>query len=184
MPSIKYEWLDRLKAVEREHAAMRLAAEHLFELARRDPATLERIVRVRDLQTAFEHLESTYIIRLFSEFETSLRAFWRTSRGGNVPSRTRDLLEGAGASNKVPHDRIHNAHRVREYRNLLVHEREAAAAPLSIGRARHHLCYFLSFLPLRDGRGPAGMNCSLAEVRRPPLRPEWPLTLDFALQLQ
>lgn len=148
MLSNKFEWLNRVKAVEREHAAVRCAMDYLLNAAHQDPTILARILRVRDIEEAFEKLEGTYVVRLFAEFETSLRTFWLASRGTDPPSRTRDLLDGAGARRRIPHDDIQNAHCVREYRNSLVHERDDAIDPIPISQARRYLCVFLSFLPL------------------------------------
>lgn len=140
--------MNRVKAVEREHTATRFATDRLLDVVRQDPTALKGNFRVKDLHVASDRLEGTYIIRLFAEFETSLRMFWLASRGKDSPLRTRDLLSGVGARRKVPHDRIQNAHDVREYRNLLVHEREEEIEPIPIARARSHLCSFLSFLSL------------------------------------
>ena len=148
MSSNKFEWLTRVKAVEREHVAVRYATDYLVNAVHHDPTILDRDLRVRDVKEAVEQLEGTYVIRLFAEFETSLRTFWIVSRGNDPPSRTRDLLDGIGARRKVPHDTIENAHAVREYRNALVHEREDTVQPLPIAVARSYLCVFLNFLPL------------------------------------
>lgn len=148
MPSNKFEWLNRVKAVEREHAAVRYATDFLLNAVHDDPTILDRILRVRDVEESIEHLEGTYVIRLFAEFETSLRTYWVVSRGTEPPSRTRDLLDGIGAKRRVPHDTIQNAHAVREFRNTLVHERDDVDDPLSIAEARRYLCIFLNFLPL------------------------------------
>ena len=94
-----------------------------------------------------ERLDGTYIIRLFAEFETGLRLFWPTAKGTDPPSRTRDLLDGVAAYRRIPHDELKNAHAVREYRNLLVHERDEAMEPIPIADARHQLIKFFSFLP-------------------------------------
>ena len=149
MPSNPSEWMKRVKAVEREHTATQFATENLLDVVHRDPTALQGDLRVKDLRVASDRLEGTYIIRLFAEFETILRMFWQASRGKDSPSRTRDLLDGVGAKRKVPHDRIQNAHEVRKYRNLLVHEREEEIEPIPIGQARGHLCRFLSFLPFQ-----------------------------------
>lgn len=148
MPSSKYESLDRVKAVEREYGAMRLAADRLLEVVRKDPTAVPGGYRVRDLEEASDQLEATYTIRLFAEFETSLRKFWPASRGPTPPARTRDLLDGVGATRRIPDDQIGDAHKVREYRNVLVHERKADTEPIPIAQARGHLCRFLSFLPI------------------------------------
>lgn len=148
MPSNKFEWLNRVKAVEREHSAVRYATDYLLNAARHDPSIVDRVLRVRDVQDAGAELEGTYVIRIFAEFEASLRTFWFASRGADAPSRTRDLVDGVGARRKVPHDAIQNAHTVREFRNALVHERDDDMRSLSIATARRHLCVFLSFLPM------------------------------------
>jgi len=140
--------MDRVKAVEREHLATRFAVDRLLNLVRQDPTALVHELRIHDIENASVRLEGTYIIRLFAEFETSLRMFWSASRAKGPPSRTRDLLNGVAARRRIPDDRVEGAHEVRDYRNVLVHERkEEEAAPISIGQARGHLCHFLSFLP-------------------------------------
>lgn len=148
MPSKKFDWLKRVKSVEREHAAMRYAADFLLDAAYGDPTLLRLELRVRDLERTVELLEGTYIIRLFAEFESSLREFWMTSRASAPPARTRDLLDGVGAKRKIPYDAILKAHTVREFRNHLVHERSDDVTPITIADARRYLCVYLNFLPL------------------------------------
>lgn len=148
MPSSKFEWLARVKSVEREHKATRFATDYLLTVVQNDPSSLGSDLRTRDFYKARERLEGTYTIRLFAEFETCLRIFWDATRTGRPPSRTRDLLEGVGARRRIPDDQINNAHAVREYRNSLVHEREADVEPITIGETRSRLCHFLSFLPI------------------------------------
>lgn len=145
MPS-KFEWLDRIKAVEREYSATRFAVERLLEAARYDPSAWGHEFRSHDLDTAWTRLEGTYLIRLFAEFEASLRRFWATRKATTPPAG--DLLNGVGARCRTPHDQLSNAHHVRDYRNSLVHEQEVGTKPVPISIARSHLCRYLSFLPL------------------------------------
>lgn len=146
MPSDK-SWMGRVKDVEREHIASRFAVDHLLSVVRQDPTAIKGKVQIRELDRASDQLEGTYIIRLFAEFETILRMFWLASRSKYPPARTRDLLDGVGARCRIPHDRIQHAHDVRDYRNVLVHEREERIEAIPIHKARSHLCHFLSFLP-------------------------------------
>ena len=148
MPSSKFEWLTRVKAVEREYRATRFATDYLLNVVQQDPRSLGHDLRTRDLNEAVERLEGTYSVRLFAEFETCLRIFWEATRGTRPPSRTRDLVEGVGARRRIPHDQINNAHAVREYRNSLVHAREDNVEPIAIDVARSRLCHYLSFLPI------------------------------------
>ena len=72
MPFNKFEWMKRVKAVEREHTASRFATDYLLNAIQQDPTTLDGNLRVRDVNESAERLEGTYTIRLFAEFETSL----------------------------------------------------------------------------------------------------------------
>jgi len=146
MPN-NHEWQTRIKAVEREHWAIRQATDRFKEQARRDPTILEGGLRHRDIDHASDNLDGTYVIRLFAEFETGLRQYWDHARGTNP--RTHDLLEGLAALCGVPDEQRENAHAVREYRNSLVHEREEESEVVPVDTARGYLCRFFSFLPPR-----------------------------------
>src|SRR5947208_3107326 len=105
-----HEWLARIKTVEREHTAVRLATNRLIEAVHRDPGVLEGGLRLRDVTQASEALDGTYLIRLFAEFETGLRLFWETVRDTNP--RTRDLLDGIAAMRGIQGDQRDNARAV------------------------------------------------------------------------
>src|SRR5687767_8209414 len=105
-----YDWLRKIKAVEREHSSTRLATERLLEEARHDSTILRGNLTLRDIGNSSERLDGTYIIRLFAEFETGLRLFWPTARGTDPPSRTRDLLDGVAATRRIPDDNRISAH--------------------------------------------------------------------------
>jgi len=139
-------WLSRIKAVERDYGAARLALEELLLAAQRNPTVLRGRVEVRHLNQALEGLEATYLIRLFAEFESGLRQFWRSYRRGRIP-RTEHLLNGIAAARGAPDEDLRDAHTVRRYRNNLVHDQEEAVAPISLKTARGHLCRFFSRLP-------------------------------------
>jgi hypothetical protein len=142
-----HEWQSRIKQIEKHYTTVRYATDHLLEQARRDPTILPVDMKPRHLSDASDSLEGTYFIRLFAEFETGLRLYWTTIRPTNP--RCRDLLDGIAATRTIPDELRDNAHRVREYRNLLVHEREQEAEeePILVAQARSYLCTFFSFLP-------------------------------------
>jgi hypothetical protein len=131
--------------MELDHSSTRCALDRLLVEARRDPTILGSDLKLQDIANASGRLEGTYIIRLFAEFETSLRLFWATIRDTEPP--TQHLLEGIAARRGIPPDRLAGAHAVREYRNSLVHERDDGVAPISIAEARGRLCRFFAFLP-------------------------------------
>ncbi len=71
MPHNRFEWIDRLKFVEREH---RVAATAIERLRR---AILDGVIGMpggttpRDLAAVGQSLEATFIVRLWAEFETA-----------------------------------------------------------------------------------------------------------------
>jgi hypothetical protein len=144
----RLEWIERIKEIEREHAALRIAVDRLLIAARENPADFKGPVSPRVINRASERLEGTYLIRLFAEFETGLRLDWPTTRRTDPPSRTRDLLEGIAATRRILPHQVSNAHAVREYRNALIHERDDETVPISLAEARSHHCRYFSFLPL------------------------------------
>jgi hypothetical protein len=148
MPPEHFERLERIKAVEREHSAIRLAADRLLAAAESDSTILRggAGLKIKDVRHAVQRLEGTYIIRLFAEFETSLRLFWPRARSTDSPSRTRDLLDGVAATCRIHDVQFQKAHSVRLYRNALVHEQGEAVEPMSISTSRKYLCQFFSFL--------------------------------------
>jgi len=140
----KYDWINRIKAVEREYLVVRLATARLLEIARADPTVLGSSLdlRIRDVVDSSERLEGTYLIRLFAEFETGLRLFWPTAKRTDPPGRTRDLVDGMAATRSVDHDYVKNVHAVREYRNSLVHERDEEVKSVSLSQARKDVLLF------------------------------------------
>jgi hypothetical protein len=145
MPVEAFIWMGRIKAVEREYGAIRLATDRLLVLVSDDPSILEGQVARPDIATASMHLQGTYIVRLFSEFETALqycvRAFHiRKPRGAEA------LINRVHDRGHIPQPATDAVHRVREYRNVLVHERSLPIAPVTIREATRFLCTFLSRL--------------------------------------
>jgi hypothetical protein len=148
MPNEAFAWFGRIKAVEREHSATRLAVDRLLSDAQRDPTVLpSEQLRIRDVLQTSERLDGTFIIRLFAEFETGLRLYWPSARATDAPARTRDLRDSLAATRRIPHDDLANGHLVREYRNSLVHERDEPTESIPVPIARKYLCKFFARLP-------------------------------------
>jgi len=148
MPNSTYDWIVRLKSVELEFKATSFSTNRVLSEVKRDTTILERELDVGDLNRAIEHLEGTFIVRLFAEFETCLRRYWNKDRPIAKKTPAEVLLDRVGGKSLVPQNLISKTHNVRELRNLLIHERdEEIQTMILIGDARHHLCTFLSYLP-------------------------------------
>ncbi len=140
------DWQSRIKRIERQYQAVRLAVSRLLAEGKRDPTILINNVQYGHIKETDADLEGTYIVRLFAEFETGLRLYWETIR--DTHPRTIDLLNSLAGQCVIPDEARDNAHLVREYRNGLVHEREDEdLEPIPIAVARGYLCRYFSFLP-------------------------------------
>ena len=101
--------------------------------------------RIRDIRDCNQDLESTYIVRIFAQFEGQLRDCWENHF--NRPTRPlMQVLVGSLASRcHMQYGVLNNVHAVREYRNSLVHG--GTATPLTLAESRGYLCKFLAELP-------------------------------------
>ena len=142
MAGEKYEWLDRVKEVEREHTAVRFAADYLLLAVQEGQVELEHNLKQRNIIQSSERLQGTYIIRLFSEFELALELFLR-SKEIKIPHTAKPLINRVAARIGFSGDILTNAHRVRMYRNQLVHNRDEAEQQMTIRQATSYLCTFL-----------------------------------------
>lgn len=139
-----YEWIRDVKAVEREFQAAELASRYLLEQIAAGAITLRQDLRPRDFHRMIANLENTYILRLFAEFESSLRIAWKTLYLRNTQPDTIVLIARIGARSEIPNVVIQYAQSVREYRNQIIHTGHNPAQHMRISNARHHLCHYLS----------------------------------------
>lgn len=142
MPRRWYEWNSSLKAIGHEYRATRFAVDRLLKEVRRDPGIVPEAIEVQYLTDAQKFLEGTYVVRLFGEFETALRIFWDTLGKDSSP-RMKDLVDGISSNKRILFDISMPVHRVREYRNELVHERDDVVTPIPIDEAEGYLSKFL-----------------------------------------
>ena len=147
MPHSQFDWHARIKVVEHEYLSVRVAVDRLKEVVFDNPGILGAVPKPRDLISADENLEGTYLVRMFAEFETGIRSYWKTLRPTRPPVEI--LLDSVAAKRVIPYDLVQNAHAVRDYRNQLVHDRDEPVDVVTIRDARSHLSKYLARLPTR-----------------------------------
>ncbi len=140
-----FTWMTRIKAVEREYQLAKLAFDRLQQQAMNDPHVLAADQRFRDIDSAIHGIEGTYLVRLFSEFETALRHFLR-SRRLRIPSKAEALINKVRDRAEIPNDFADDVHKVRVYRNKLVHDVLETVEAVKIREATKYSSTFLSWL--------------------------------------
>jgi hypothetical protein len=133
MQKRRNEWIVSIKAIEAEHLVAFQALAALRARLRKDPNFLKD-VELSDLKRAERNLEGTYLIRLFAVFEAGLREAWLRALGRDTQPPMRDLLDGIASSRRIENKVLSKAHRVREFRNTLVHEQDEAAESSSLSK--------------------------------------------------
>jgi hypothetical protein len=138
----------RITGAHKEYQAAEVAVTLLMDKVRADPSFLAPVdLRSRVATQLRENLENTYVVRLYSEFEAGLRDAWKNAWGRTSEPPTRDLLDSAAARRGINQDVLDFAHRVRVFRNELIHRKGDEVEPVTIGIASKRLCEFFGRLP-------------------------------------
>lgn len=143
----RIEWI---AAVAKEFLAAQSAADLLRARLHANPNYgRNRGWEARDGIAFAAHLESTYIVRLYAEFEAGVRDYWANHLNRTTHPPMLQLLQSP-ADQRVAIDRFEDADAVREYRNFLVHDESDKPAPdmrtFTVAEAKMHLCYFFGRL--------------------------------------
>jgi hypothetical protein len=142
------EWITRIKLVEQEWEIATVAVARLADEARSDLTLLPPNSKFQDVRRTAEALPTTYFVRLFAVFEAGLRQYWRDGLSRPTQPQARDLLDGMTSARGIDNPVHEAAHRVREFRNALVHEQEGEPGEaFTVAEARRHLTRFFSYLP-------------------------------------
>lgn len=139
--------MERIAQVEKEFLVAASALRLLEERLRANPGWGDASGWQPSDATRFsENLEATYIIRLFSEFESGLRDYWKNGLKKTTRPQTEVLLNRIATISSIAQDWLDAVHEIREARNDLVHEHEGEISLISIGDVKHGLCRYFSHL--------------------------------------
>ena len=147
-PGKNIDRADRVKSVERQFLVAKRTLES-FEVALKTRSDLLTAISLNaaDLWAFKSELTDTYFIRLFAEFETAIKDYWKNGMKHEPTTRIMDVIDSLAANRKVPDSVRVNVHAARKWRNKLVHEGEADASAVELTVARGSFCKFLGFLP-------------------------------------
>ena len=147
-PGKKTDRSERMKSVEREYQVAEMARAVLEEALIQDSGLLTaKGLTVVDLRQYRGKLHDTYFIRLFAEFETGLKDYWKNGLGENPGTRIMDVITSVGAKRRILDAWRINVHAARKYRNKLIHEEDAEGNAVTLTEARRYLGRFFGCLP-------------------------------------
>lgn len=139
----------RLAEVKGEFEVARASTEYLrSEWSRlHSQPSFERLA-MTDVRRAVSNLEATYIVRLFTTFESMLRNFLPRPHPNQPDRRSAyDLINRTASRLRIPAAVRDEVQQVREYRNRAVHEGGTAVTAILLADALAALNRFLSWLP-------------------------------------
>ena len=143
----RWGFIDQIKGIERESYVIVAAVSYYKLRASADKIKLPPKTSPRDLVAAVDHVEATYLIRMWAAFEMGLRSYHLVRTGHdniqaiNLVDWTAGVKQGRAISENIRED----VHKVRNYRNFLVHGNPAA--PVNIEDGRRHLNTLMQCLP-------------------------------------
>ena len=144
----KTDRCERMKSVEREYQVAEKARTALEEALTYHSGLLTASgLTAVDLRTYRSKLHDTYFIRLFAEFETGLKDYWKNGLREDPSTRIMDVISSIGAKLRILDAWRINAHAARKWRNRLIHEEDAEGDPVTLTEARRYLGRFFGSLP-------------------------------------
>jgi hypothetical protein len=147
-PGKKTDRSERMKSVEREYGVAETARAALEEaLTQHSGLLTAKGLTVVDLRTYRSKLHDTYFLRLFAEFETGLKDYWKNGLRRDPKTRIMDVINSVGAHHRILDAWRINVHAARKYRNRLIHEEDAEGDPVTLPEARRYLGRFFGYLP-------------------------------------
>lgn len=131
---------------EKMWAAAGLSASQFYIICKLDSTRIPRDskIRVRDVRDCIADLENAYLVRLFAVFESHLRGYWHDVMKKKTNPKVSVLMDRVAGSCFMQNCVLERAHKLREYRNHLVHG--SPASRMDIPEAKSAANSFLSRL--------------------------------------
>jgi len=145
------EAFSRLDTVQDELEAARFALNLLQRALAQGEGVLaaDSSIRPSHVRNCAKNLETTYLLRLFAEFEAVLRDYWAAARRRSRRTQMEILINRVAILCAIPEEVMVRAHKVRDYRNEALHNKKRTTEAMSFANRKSRLGQFLSFPPVR-----------------------------------
>jgi hypothetical protein len=138
---------DRIKDVMRSYQGALQTANVLLGIVEQRPQYLhDHHLDLAELRALAQELHNPYFIWMFACFESDLRHYWQAKIKNTKPSTER-LISSIAARRQVPQVTQDAVHKIREYRNSLVHEQHDITRAFTMHEASRHLNTYIARLP-------------------------------------
>lgn len=139
----------QLILVKEEFEAVRVSVSYLEgSWPRLQVEQMPGTLKLVQVKRAALNLEATYIVRLFSVFESVLRQLLPLRMAGSTDRRNvYDLINRAASKWRISAAVRDESHRIREFRNGSVHQNASGTSRLLFTEALAGLNQFLGWLP-------------------------------------
>jgi hypothetical protein len=133
-----FEQLDKIKSLEAMFFETKRAIAFYIKSCETYPTLIESSkFKKSTISSSLNEIENTFIVRIFAEFEGFLRNYWALS-GRRTKPQAKQLINSIATRFQLDPKYIH---KVREYRNSLLHE--GAAPTITLTEARKYICTYL-----------------------------------------
>ncbi len=139
----------QMDAVATELRICKLGGERLRRDINRDHSIAQSLNLGRsEIGRTIERLDHTFIVRLFAVFEWALRELWENLLRRTSEPPIRDLIDAiVAAVGIMPPNFRERVHRIRVFRNSIVHVNAVSELVFTFFEAHAHLKAFLSLMP-------------------------------------
>jgi hypothetical protein len=121
-------WQARIRAVESEYLAVGFSLEWLLGASLQEIQDVANTFGIAEpprgaIYDAYGNLAATFLIRMFSVFERSLKSYWRSLPGRvGSPASCQSLIDDVAEYLSIPFDLIEGVQSARDLRNRVTHQ--------------------------------------------------------------
>ncbi len=139
----------RLARVRDEFEAARLALAYtLAQMQAGVPINGPQNMALPEMRLSARHLEVTYLLRLYAEYEGILMDYWLGGMRRRTRPQMKVLMDRIASNQTMSAGNLFDAHRVRDFRNDIVHH-NVRDPRLTFRDCASRLGTYLRWLPVR-----------------------------------
>lgn len=143
-----YQILARVRdELETARFALSVVAQNWDRLTTSASPITARAIAIGNLRLCRDHIELTYIMRLFAAFEATLRDYWLNGVGRKTEPDLISLLTSLTGRQNMDAETLAAVNNIREWRNQVIH-RDMRLQQFDFPSCARAFGLFISWLPI------------------------------------